>query len=97
MSEAHDRQHAPNMLGVSNATPHVMWAIMLSFMQDRQDLCSHGNSSKKAPQCKHRGGREVCITSVLLVDDTFTSVNIGCAAAAAAVKMTLQYVGHNAR
>ncbi len=79
---------------------------MLSFMQDRQDLYSHGKSSKKAPQCKHRGGREVCITSVSLVDDTCTSVSIDCAAAAAsaaaaaavaAVKMTLQYVGHNAR
>ncbi len=105
MSEAHDRQHAPNMLGVSNATPHVLWATMLLYISDRQDLCSHGNSSKKALQCKHKGGREVCITSVLLVDDTFTSVSVGCAAvvaviaaaAVAAVKLTLQYVGHNAR
>ncbi len=103
MSEAHDRQHAPNMLGVSNATLHVMWATMLFYMQDRQALRSHGNSSKKTPQCKHRGGREVCI--ILLVDDTFTSISVTCAAvvaviaaaAAAAVKMTLQYVCHNAR
>ncbi len=93
------------MLRVSNATLHVMWATMLFYMQDRQALRSHGNSSKKTPQCKHRGGREVCITSVLLVDDTFTSISVTCvavvaviaAAAAAAVKMTLQYVCHNAR
>ena len=80
---------------------------MLLHMQDRQGLCSHGNSPR--PQCKHRGGREVCITSELLVDDTFTSISVGCVAviavaagagavgAAAAAKMTLQYVGMNAK
>ena len=96
------------MLGVSNATPDVMRATMLLYMQDRQGLCSHGNSPRETPQCKHKGGREVCITSELLVDDTFTSISVACAAvvagagavgaaAAAAVKMTLQYVVMDAK
>ena len=66
--------------GVSNATPHVMRATMLLYMQDRQGLCIHGNSPRETPHCKHRGGKEVCITSELLVDDTFTSISVGCAA-----------------
>jgi len=67
MSEAHDRQYAPNMLGVSNATPHVTRATTLSYMQDRQVLCGHGNSSRGTPQCKHRGGRELLLLLLLLL------------------------------
>ena len=80
-----------------------MRATMLLYMQDRQGPCSYGNSPRETPQRKHRGGREVCITSELLIDDSFTSTSVGCAAvvaviavaagaaavAGAAVKMTL--------
>ena len=65
-------------------------------MQDRQGACRHGNKVRETPQCKHRGGREVCITSLLLRNDTFTSRSVDCAAvaaataaAAAAVKMII--------
>ena len=82
---------------------------MLLYMQDRQGPCSYGNSPRETPQRKHRGGREVCITSELLIDDSFTSTSVDCAAvvaviavaagaaAGAAVKMTLHYVGMNAK
>ena len=58
---------------------------MLVYMQDRQGLCIHGNSPRETPHCKHRGGKEVCITSELLVDDTFTSISVGCAAVVALI------------
>ena len=62
---------------------------MLLYVQDRKGACSHGNSSRETLQCEHIGGREVCLTSELLVDDTFTSRSAGYAAAAAAVALLL--------
>ena len=62
---------------------------MLLYVQDRKGACSHGNSSRETLQCEHIGGREVCITSELLVDDTFTSRSADCAAAAAAASLLL--------
>ena len=88
MSEAHDRQHAPKYAWCK-AIPHVMQTATLLHVQDRQGACSHGNSSRETLQCKHRGGREVCITSELLVDDTFTSRSGDCAAVAAALQLPL--------
>ncbi len=73
-----------NMLGVSNATACIMQTTTLLHMQDRQGVSSHGNSSRETLQCKQRGGRKVCIISQVPVDDTFTSKNADCAAAAAA-------------
>ena len=76
-----------------------MQTATLLYVQDRQGACSHGNSSRETLQCEHIGGREVCITSELLGDDTFTSRSADCAAAAAAaaVKMALQCIGINAK
>ncbi len=101
-----------NMLGVSNATACIMQTTTLLHMQDRQGVSSHGNSSRETLQCKQRGGRKVCIISQVPVDDTFTSKNADCAAAAAAaaaavaaavaaaaaaVKMTVQICGYECK